>query len=81
MAARPRHPNKEIEAVVAYAESKHWTWWKMGHWGRLFCPLADREGCQVAVNGTPRNPEGHARLVKRAIDRCPHQKAAENERA
>ncbi|WP_274424880.1 hypothetical protein [Chelativorans sp. YIM 93263] len=70
---RPRHPNKDIEEAVAYAESKGWTWRKQGHWGRLYCPFADREGCQVGVNGTPRNPSAHARQLMRAIDRCPHE--------
>jgi hypothetical protein len=79
MAVRSRHPNKEVEAVVAYAEVKNWTLRKMGHWGRLFCPQADRDGCQVAVNGTPRNPEVHARHIKRSVDRCPHRKEASNE--
>jgi hypothetical protein len=44
----------------------------MGHWGRLFCPQAGRDGCQVGVNGAPKNPEDHARQVMRAIARCPH---------
>lgn len=79
MAVRSRHPNKEVEAAVAYAEMKNWTLRKMGHWGRLFCPHADRDGCQVTVNGTPRNPDVHARQIKRGIDRCPHQKEAGNE--
>jgi hypothetical protein len=77
MAGRARHPNKEIEAAVAYAEGKKWTFRPLGHWGRLFCPQADRDGCQVGVNNTPRNPEAHARQIKRAVDRCPHQKEKE----
>lgn len=81
MAARSRHPNKEVEAAVAYAEARNWTFRKMGHWGRLFCPQADRDGCQVAVNSTPRNPEIHARQIIRAIDRCPHQKETADETA
>jgi hypothetical protein len=78
MADRPRHPNKEIEDAVSSAESKGWTWRKMGHWGRLFCPHADRDGCQVGVWGTPKDPETHAKQVTRAVDRCPHGKEDEN---
>lgn len=70
---RPRHPHKEIEAVVAYAEALGWRVVMQGHWGRLYCPHADRDGCQVGVNSTPRNAEAHARQIKRAIERCPHQ--------
>ena len=70
---RPRHPDKDIEAAVAYAEALGWTFRKQGHWGRLYCAQADRDGCQVGVNGTPRNCGDHARQIRRAIDRCPHQ--------
>ena len=76
---RARHPNKEIEAAVAYAESKGWTLRKMGHWGRLFCAHADRDGCQIGVNGTPRNAQAHAAQIIRAINRCPHIEEADDE--
>ena len=72
--ARPRHPNKEVEEAVAYAESLRWTWRALGHWGRLFCPHADRDGCQVGIFSTPKNAGNHARQIIRAIDRCPHAK-------
>lgn len=71
--SRPRHPNKEIEDAVGYAELKGWVWRKQGHWGRLYCAHADRDGCQFGVNGTPRNPENHAKQIIRAVDRCPHK--------
>jgi len=64
--ARPRHPNKEVEDAVAYAEARRWTWRALGHWGRLFCPHADRDGCQVGVFGTPKNAGNHARQIIRA---------------
>jgi hypothetical protein len=80
MPDRPRHPNKEVEAAVAAAEAKGWRWRSMGHWGRLFCPHADRDGCQVGVNGTPRNAEDHAKQIARAVDRCPHGKEDTNEK-
>ena len=77
--ARSRHPNKEVEAAVVYAESRGWTVRKMGHWGRLFCPHADREGCQVGVFSTPRDGDNHAKQIRRAVDRCPHLMEADNE--
>lgn len=77
--ARPRHPSKEVEAAVAWAEARGWTWRPMGHWGRLFCPQADRSGCQVGVFGTPRDAERHARQIRRAIARCPHGGAGARE--
>ena len=70
--ARSRHPSKEIEAAIGEAEEKGWTLRMLGHWGRLFCPHADRYGCQVGVNGTPRTAGNHARQNRRAVDRCPH---------
>jgi hypothetical protein len=73
MVRRPEHPNKEIEAAVQYAEGLGWRVKMLGHWGRIFCPHANRDGCQFGVNGTPRNPEAHARQVIRAVDRCPHK--------
>ena len=72
--ARLRHPNKEIEASVAYAKSVGWTLeMSKGHaWGHLLCPLHSREGCIVSVWSTPRNAENHARGIRRAVDRCTH---------
>lgn len=71
--ARPRHPNKEIEAAVRYAESMGWKLYlSPGHaWGHLLCPLNTRKGCRVPVWSTPRSPENHAKGIMRAIDRCP----------
>ena len=70
--ARTRHPHKSIEDAVRHAEARGWTLRHMGHWGRLFCAHSDRDGCQIGVNGTPRDPENHARQILRAIARCPH---------
>lgn len=79
MTARPRHTRKEVEEAVEYAESLGWVWKKQGHWGRLYCPQADRDGCQIGVYGTPRNSVDHARQIFRAIDRCPHRQEDEND--
>lgn len=71
--SRSRHPDKEVEEAVGHAESAGWKFRKQGHWGRLYCPQADRDGCQVGINGTPRNGGAHARQIRRAVDRCPHK--------
>ena len=72
---RSRHPKKEIEEAVAYAEAKNWTWVKPGKsshaWGRLKCPKNGRDGCLLSVWSTPRSPQDHARDIIRAVDRCP----------
>src|SRR3954468_16239711 len=42
---RPRHPNKEIEAALAYAEGRGWRIVRLrGHaWGKMMCPWNDEE--------------------------------------
>jgi hypothetical protein len=73
---RPRHPNKEIEAAVKYAEERGWRFIEPGGsahaWGRLFCPHNDRDGCRMSVWSTPRSPENHARQIRRVVARCSH---------
>lgn len=81
MARRPRHPSKDIEESVQHAEAHDWVWIKTkGHaWGKLLCPFHDRDGCQIFIWSTPRNPDSHARSIKRDVDRCPHVEAEESE--
>lgn len=77
--ARPRHPSKEIEDAVSYAEANGWSYKRAGKsahaWGLLVCPGDCR---LVAVWSTPRVPERHARDIRRAVDRCPHEKKEED---
>jgi len=72
MSKRNRHPKKEIEAAVAYAESQGWRYIKgKNHcWGRLLCPHEDQSGCRISVYGTPKCPEDHARIIVAAIKKC-----------
>jgi hypothetical protein len=81
MAGRSRHPDKDIEAAVAYAEEQGWTWFKVkGHaWGKLHCPHHDRDGCTIFVWSTPQNAGNHASQIYREIARCPHQEEEEND--
>jgi hypothetical protein len=77
--SRPRHTNKDVEEAVAYAESEGWAFRKQGHWGRLYCSQADRDGCQFGVSGTPRNSGNHAKQIYRAVDRCPHKQKEQDD--
>ena len=72
--ARPRHPNKDIEAAIRHAEARGWICaLSKGHaWGRLRCPHAKPGGCQFGVWSTPRNPASHAKQIRRRVDKCPH---------
>jgi hypothetical protein len=78
--ARPRHPSKEIEAAVRYAEERGWAVQiSSGHaWGKMLCPLHTREGCVVWVYSTPRSTGNHAKALLRKVDACRH--AHEEER-
>jgi hypothetical protein len=71
---RPRHPNKDIERAVAYAEAHGWEVVRAGShaWGILRCPRHGRDGHQKSVYSTPRNPVAHARDIRRAVDACGH---------
>jgi hypothetical protein len=71
----PRHPNKEINAALRYADSRGWTIVESvrGHcWGMIRCPHG-RGGCQKSVWSTPQSPEDHAKSLRRFVDNCPHQ--------
>ncbi|MYN65608.1 MAG: hypothetical protein F4X11_11350 [Acidobacteria bacterium] len=76
MAARPRHPKKEVEGALADAEAAGWTVTptSSGHrWGVVRCTESSRLGCQASIWSTPRNPGAHARQLRRVVARCPHR--------
>jgi len=49
---RPRHPNKEIEKALAYAETQGWRVVLLnGHaWGKIQCPWNDAD-CRCVLSG------------------------------
>jgi len=67
----PRHPNKDIRAALALAESRGWRFVASnGHpFGRIKCPCGHPE-CQHSVWSTPKNPANHARHLERMVARC-----------
>ncbi|MDT6961112.1 hypothetical protein QTN24_06365 [Cupriavidus sp. SZY C1] len=74
---RTRHPKKEVEAAVRYAEQEFWRCTVGGAhaWGKLYCPYhcaACRCGefCIVSIWSTPRDPAQHARFLRRVVDNC-----------
>ena len=73
---RPKHPNKEIEQAIKYAESKGWRYCPSGQsahaWGRLLCLFKSREGHAMSVWSTPKSAENHARQIRRNVDACEH---------
>ena len=73
---RPRHPKKEIEQAIQYAEKHRWRYQETGRsahaWGRLLCPLNDREGCKMSIWSTPHDVENHAKQIRDRVDSCLH---------
>jgi hypothetical protein len=69
----PRHPSRDVADAVAFALAKGWTYSprrKQGHaWATLRCPAGEDT---VAVWSSPRNPGNHAKQIRRAVIRCPH---------
>ena len=74
--SRNKHPSKDIEAAIRYAESKGWRYKKAGGsahaWGRLLCLQQDRDGCSLSIWSTPRDPAVHAKQIRHRVDNCPH---------
>jgi hypothetical protein len=75
--ARPRHPNKDIEAAIWEAESLGWRILHKGNpiFGELFCPFNDKtcrggDYCRRSVNNTPKNPANHARNLIQHVRKC-----------
>ncbi len=69
---RGRHPKKEVEGALRDAEAGGWlvTPKGAGHrWGVAECG----GGCRVSIWSTPKSPGNHAKDVRRAVERCPHQ--------
>jgi len=64
----------DIRAALKHAESKGWTIRKSGPrahaWGVIYCPYG-HESCWMSVYSTPKNPEIHARSIRKQVDRCP----------
>lgn len=81
--SRPKHPKKEIEAAVQYAESKGWRFIQAGNsshaWGRLYFPEKSRDGCKISIWSTPKSAPIHAEQIKRAINKCLHKSENNND--
>ena len=74
---RKKHPNKEIEEALKYAEEFNWyIKASNGHaWGRMFCPNNNincrcGEFCILSIWSTPKNPHNHARKIRKVVANC-----------
>lgn len=75
--SRNKHPNKNIEEAIRYAESHGWRIETGGShaWGQMYCPYNDKECrcgefCRASIWSTPKNPVNHAKQIKRVVDNC-----------
>lgn len=75
--ARKKHPRKEIELALVYAESHGWRLEVGGGHarGKMYCPANDQECrcgefCIVSIWATPKSAGNHARQIKRVVDNC-----------
>jgi hypothetical protein len=66
------HPNKHIREALKYAAERGWELTKSrGHaFGRIRCCHGHGE-CEMWIWSTPRNPEMHARRIRKKVDACP----------
>lgn len=75
---RKKHPKKEIEEAIQYAENKGWHYKQAGRsahaWGKLFCPLRAREGCSMSIWSTPRDSAIHAKQICKRVNACLHDR-------
>ncbi len=75
---RTKHPNKEIEQALLYAEKHGWIvkkGSKSAHsWGKMYCPSNNqcRNGiyCIKSIWSTPKSSQNHAKSIKEIIDKC-----------
>lgn len=80
MFKRSRHPNKEIEDSIRYAEQNGWLYKDSGNsahsWGQLLCPLHTRDGHRILIWSTPRSAHNHAQQIRKAVKKCQHDEEA-----
>lgn len=73
---RNRHPNKNIEGAIQYAEANGWRYKPAGNsahaWGRLLCKQQDRTGCSMSIWSTPKDTDNHAKQIRNRVNACPH---------
>ncbi|SDG13285.1 hypothetical protein SAMN04515658_11339 [Idiomarina zobellii] len=85
--SRPKHPKKEIEIALRYAEKNGWRVEHRGKghcWGQMMCKQNSSmcrcgEFCITSINSTPRNEKTHAKQLKRVVNNCIYSGGNDNE--
>jgi hypothetical protein len=76
MTSRHRHPKKDVQRALRFAEDHGWTVTPTasGHrWGEMVCGHQGRDACQVSIWSTPKNAGNHANRLRQRVRNCPHQ--------
>jgi hypothetical protein len=66
------HPNKHIREALKYAANHGWEVVEGGGhaWGKMYCQHGHGD-CWMMIWSTPRNPENHAKRIRKVVDACP----------
>ena len=65
------HANKHIREALKYATTNGWRVAEGGShaWGKTYCQYGHAD-CWMMIWSTPRNPENHARRIRKLVDAC-----------
>ena len=78
MSSRTKHPKKEVEEALRYAEEAGWRVSVGGShaWVKIYCPYNDEEcRCgEFCIASVWSNAGNHARQIKRVVDNCTTRK-------
>jgi hypothetical protein len=73
MPGRDRHPKKDVEKALEYAEDERWTV-DPTHSGHVWGVIRGRARiCFLRVSSTPRNEGNEAKRIRRMVDKCDHE--------
>jgi len=74
---RSRHPDKDIERALRYAEDAEWRVEPGGSyaWGKMYCPRNSKDCrcgvfCITSIWTTPKSPGNFAKQIHRVVDNC-----------
>lgn len=85
MGRRKEHSDQDVQAAIDYALASGWTLVRTGKsshaFAKLRCPKNDpncrnRQFCSNSIWSTPKNPQAHAKAIRRWVDNCLHGKQA-----
>lgn len=70
-----REVHDEVFEVLEEYEERGWRLRRQGHKFYFYCPCGNSK---VRIDGTPRNPSGAARRIRRELSYCPERHTLES---